>query len=228
MLPDSTYYPILQFLINLQLTLIKTQEPSRLPARPLYALLCLVAQSCPTLWDPMDCKPSRLLCPWGFSSQEYWSGLPCPPPGDLPNPGIEPKPCAQQVDSLLCELHRKPIQTLNVIQISTCLQPCSYEKLGLSLSSHEGNLIVSANYKGNTSAVVIRTLAWNAILTNETLKRSQESLFGKNFSLSYKKIYAILDAWGWCIGTTQRDGVGREEGGGFRMGNTCMPVADSF
>ena len=26
----------------------------------------------------------------GFSSQEYWSGLPCPPPGELPNPGIEP------------------------------------------------------------------------------------------------------------------------------------------
>ena len=28
----------------------------------------------------------RLLCPWGFSRQEYWSGLPCPPPGDLPEP----------------------------------------------------------------------------------------------------------------------------------------------
>ena len=28
----------------------------------------------------------------------------------------------------------------------------------------------------------------------------------------------ILDAWGWCTGTTQRDGVGTEEGGGFRMG----------
>ena len=26
----------------------------------------------------------------GFSRQEYWSGLPCPPPGDLPDPGIEP------------------------------------------------------------------------------------------------------------------------------------------
>ena len=26
----------------------------------------------------------------GFSRQEYWSGLPCPPPGDLPKPGIEP------------------------------------------------------------------------------------------------------------------------------------------
>ena len=38
----------------------------------------------------------------------------------------------------------------------------------------------------------------------------------------------ILDAWGWCTGMTQRDGVGREEGGGFRMGSTCIPVADSF
>ena len=30
-----------------------------------------------------------------------------------------------------------------------------------------------------------------------------------------------------CTGMTQRDGTGREEGGGFRMGNTCIPVADS-
>ena len=35
-------------------------------------------------------------------------------------------------------------------------------------------------------------------------------------------------AWGYCTGTTQRDGMGMEEGGGFRMGNTCIPVADSF
>ena len=39
---------------------------------------------------PHGPQPARLLCPWGFSRQEYWSGLPCPPPGDLPNPGIEP------------------------------------------------------------------------------------------------------------------------------------------
>ena len=38
----------------------------------------------------------------------------------------------------------------------------------------------------------------------------------------------ILDAWGWCTGTTQREGMGREERGGFRMGNRCIPVADSF
>ena len=35
----------------------------------------------------------------------------------------------------------------------------------------------------------------------------------------------ILVAWGWCTGMTQRDGTGREEGGGFRMGSTCILVA---
>ena len=43
-----------------------------------------------------------------------------------------------------------------------------------------------------------------------------------------KRVATILDAWGWCTGTTQRDGMGREEGGGFRMGNICILVADSF
>ena len=37
----------------------------------------------------------------GFSRLEYWSGLPCPPLGDLPNPGIKPTSPALQVDSLL-------------------------------------------------------------------------------------------------------------------------------
>ena len=31
---------------------------------------------------------------------------------------------------------------------------------------------------------------------------------------------------GWCTGMTQRDGMGREVGGGFRMGNTCTPMVD--
>ena len=34
-------------------------------------------------------------------------------------------------------------------------------------------------------------------------------------------------AWGWCTGKTQRDGMGREAGGGIGMGNTCKSVADS-
>ena len=34
-------------------------------------------------------------------------------------------------------------------------------------------------------------------------------------------------AQGWCSGMTQRDEMGRDVGGGFRMGNTCIPMADS-
>ena len=49
-------------------------------------------QSCLTLCDPMDCIQLQRQAPvsMGFSRQEYWSGLPCPPPGDLLNPGIKP------------------------------------------------------------------------------------------------------------------------------------------
>ena len=45
-------------------------------------------QSCLILCDPMDCSQAPLSM--GFSRQEYWSRLPFPPPGDLPNLGIEP------------------------------------------------------------------------------------------------------------------------------------------
>ena len=54
----------------------------------------------------------------------------------------------------------------------------------------------------------------------------------KTCIISYKKRIAspgcrIQDAWGWCTGTTQRDGRVRDVGGGFRIGNTCTPVMDS-
>ena len=44
----------------------------------------------------------------GFSRQEYWSGLPCPLPGDLPNLGIIPRSPALQADSAPAELPGKP------------------------------------------------------------------------------------------------------------------------
>ena len=43
----------------------------------------------------------------GFSRQEYWSGWPCPPPGDLPDPGMEPRSPALQADSLPFEPQEK-------------------------------------------------------------------------------------------------------------------------
>ena len=64
-----------------------------------------VAQSCPTFYDPM--APLFME----FSRQDYWSGLPCRLPEDLPNPGIEPlSPAypALQADSLPTEPPGKP------------------------------------------------------------------------------------------------------------------------
>jgi len=46
-------------------------------------------QSSPTLCDPVNCTCQAPLS-MGFSRQEYWSELPCPPPGDLPDPKINP------------------------------------------------------------------------------------------------------------------------------------------
>ena len=58
--------------------------------------VCSVAQSCLTLCSSMDWDPLS----WRFSRQEYWSGLPCLPPRDLPKPGIEPRSPSLQMDSL--------------------------------------------------------------------------------------------------------------------------------
>ena len=44
----------------------------------------------------------------GFSKQEYWSGLPFPPPGDLPDPGIEPRSPTVQADALPSEPSGNP------------------------------------------------------------------------------------------------------------------------
>ena len=63
-----------------------------------------VAQSHLTLCDPMDSSLHQAPLSTGFSRQEYWSGLPFPSAGDLPNPGIKPKSPALQADCLPAEL----------------------------------------------------------------------------------------------------------------------------
>ena len=64
--------------------------------------VCLVTQSCLTPCDPMNCSQPG-TSDHGFSREEYWSGLPCPPAGHLPNPGIEPKSRTLRADSLSSE-----------------------------------------------------------------------------------------------------------------------------
>ena len=56
-------------------------------------------QSCPTLCDPMDCSPP-VSSLHGILQARILDGLPCPPPGDLPDPGIEPKSPALATGSL--------------------------------------------------------------------------------------------------------------------------------
>ena len=64
--------------------------------------LCVCAKSlqlCPTLCNPMDCSRQGPLS-MGFSRQEYWSGLPFPSPGHLPDPGLTLGSPALQAESI--------------------------------------------------------------------------------------------------------------------------------
>ena len=68
-----------------------------------------VAQSCPTLLQPHGlCVACQAPLSMGFSRQEYWSGLPFPSPGDLPDPGIELVSPALQADSIPSQPPGKP------------------------------------------------------------------------------------------------------------------------
>ena len=62
-----------------------------------FSSCCLVANSCLTLWDPMNYIAYQAPLSMGFPRQEYWSGLSFPSPGDLPNPEIKPGSPAWQV-----------------------------------------------------------------------------------------------------------------------------------
>ena len=67
---------------------------------------------CVTLWTAARRTPLSM----GFSRQEYWSGLPCPPPGDLSDPGIKPASPASptlKVDSLPLSHQGSPVAHIN-------------------------------------------------------------------------------------------------------------------
>ena len=120
------------------------------------AVLCLVRHWCPTLCNPMDCSlPGSSSM--GFSRQKYWNGLPCCPPGDLPNPWIEPRSSALQAHSLPVEPPGKPKKSgvgslsllqwifliresnwgiLHCMQILYLLSVVQYNNWALSLREH--------------------------------------------------------------------------------------------
>ena len=98
---------------------VVTDNPSQSRLDPLEPCVCVLSrfsrvQLFATLWAVAHQAPlSR-----GFSRQQYWSGLPCPPPGDLPHPGIKPTyPAASalQVDSSLLSHRGNPIGATDVL-----------------------------------------------------------------------------------------------------------------
>ena len=88
--------------------------------------------SCSIMSDslqPHGLWPARLLCPWGFSRQEYRNGLQLFPPGARPNPGIEPRSPTLQTDSLPVELPGKviiPAAAAAAKSLQSCLTLCDH------------------------------------------------------------------------------------------------------
>ena len=77
---------------NFYLALVTTEKwLTRLNYQQKVHVPCMLSHSimCPTLCGPMDC--SLPVSSWNISRQEYWSGLPFPTPGDLPDPGTKLK-----------------------------------------------------------------------------------------------------------------------------------------
>ena len=79
----------------------------------------------------------QTLLSMGSSRQEYWSGLPFPSPGDLPNPGIEPRSPALQADTLTSELPGKGLLKILSFssEVSTIVWHFIYYSLLLLISS---------------------------------------------------------------------------------------------
>ena len=118
--------------------------------------MCLVIQSCLTFCD-LCTVAHQLFCSWGFSMQEYQSSLPCPPPRDLPNPGIKPKSFTLQADFLSSEPQGKPMNaglgSLSILQGIFLTQESNrgllhYRQILYQLSSQKAlnSLISSSNF----------------------------------------------------------------------------------
>ena len=129
-------------------------------------------QLCPTLCNPLGCSlPGSSV--HGVLQEEYWSGLPCPPPGDLPNPGIKPRIPALQMDSLPSEPPGK-LKNSGVGSLSLSLGSFLTQKLNQGLL-HCRQILYQLSYKGSPFMhIIIHTvfaypynlffLCWNLFL----------------------------------------------------------------
>ena len=85
--------------------------------KPIVASESEVTQSCPTLCDPVDCSPPGSSI-HGILQARILEWLPFPSPGDLPNPGIEPRSPALQADALPSDPPGKSKQGINLVLLT--------------------------------------------------------------------------------------------------------------
>ena len=91
---------------------VRKSTNKRVCLRKIKICTGLVAQSCPIVVAPWTVA-HQASPPLGFSRQEYWSGLPLPSPGDLPDPGIDPGSPALWINPLLSEPPGNPLRCQN-------------------------------------------------------------------------------------------------------------------
>ena len=141
--------------------------------------MCAQLLSCVSL-QPHRLQPDRLLCYWGFSRQEYQSGLPCPPLRDLPNTGIKPRSPTLQADSLPSEPPGNPKNTgvgsLSLLRGIFLIQESNQDLL------HCRQILYQLSYQGSPYVVyniyIIFPLADHGISNFPTCLPTLHFLFG--------------------------------------------------
>ena len=135
--------------------------------------------------------PTRLLCPWGFSRQEYWSGLSYPPPGDLPNPGIEPRSPTLQADSLPAEPLGKPKNTVvGSLSLLQAIFPTQESTWGLL---HCRQILNQLSYLGSPS-LCIPAYKYASVQFNSVQLLSRVQLFATPWITAYQASLSITNS----------------------------------
>ena len=122
-----------------------------------YAVLCLLARSCLTLYDPMDCSPSGSSVHGDSPGKTTEVGCHALLQGNLPNPGIKPRSPALQADSLPSETPGKPKNTgvgsLSLLQgiflpqeLNQGLLHCRWILYQMSYQESPNDIIVYSNF----------------------------------------------------------------------------------
>ena len=132
--------------------------------------------------QPHGLQPARILCSWYFSRLEYWSGLPFPPPGDVPSPRIKPmSPVSSALKgrSFISEPLGKPIRC----QIHTSLSSPGCSEWGKMYFAELGEWWVWYNHVDGILAITMSISVLNiyAKWTNNSTSRIHTYKISKRF-----------------------------------------------